>query len=370
MNRALLISKQDATHVDAYLQSQEGIEFHANVSLEALKTLLGDGAAILLCQTEWVSFIEVELPVVKPALLRVVVPNLVEEQLAEPIEQVHCAMPLVRESAQIVVAVVQRSHMENMINTYRAAGIYLEAIYPDIYLLPIVEDGWSCWKNDDRLCVRQDKYRGFALRESESESWLREMHQPEHMVYQHTDAIDGWVEALFDTPPPINLLQGDFSPAAPKTNSSLLKKSIYALGASFAIYFMYLILTGAILSHRLQGLQSETLSLYQQVFPGATQATSPRVVLSRELQKNGKSQQRFFLLLSTLNQGLSSAKDVQLTHLQFTGDRLTASITAKDFASLEALSSLFSQSNVSFKQESAEREDDHVVARIQLEVKS
>ncbi len=64
------------------------------------------------------------------------------------------------------------------------------------------------------------------------------------------------------------------------------------------------------------------------------------------------------------------AQGMPNNHLQFTGDRLTASITAKDFASLEALSSLFSQSNVSFKQESAEREDDHVVARIQLEVKS
>jgi hypothetical protein len=141
------------------------------------------------------------------------------------------------------------------------------------------------------------------------------------------------------------------------------------LCGSIAFYFFYLIVAGAVLSNRLTHLQAKTLSLYQQVIPGATQATSPRVVLTRELQKHGQSNHRFFALLVALSEGLNRSPGISIVHLQFTGERLTATVQAKDFSTLEAWTSSFKIASIIFKQESAEQEGDHVTAHVQLEAK-
>ncbi len=365
MSRTLLIAKKEMTNVDVYFLQDDHISSYLNVVLSEAKMLVGDTDVCFLFPTEWVSFVDIVLPQIKPSLLKAVVPNMIEEYIVEPIENVHWALAADYQGEKTTVAVMNRAHIENTINMCKTAGIDIETLCPDIYLIPMPENTWEMWNVEDRVCVRQDKWHGFVLAASESDAWFKAIRHPVR-VAEFTDA---WVKNFLQSPVPINLLQGEFVIKPKRSNINLLKKSLYALAGSVAFYFAYLIVSGVILSHRLNVLQEETLALYQQAIPGATHATSPRVVLTRELQKRGQSNHRFFVLLSALGDALSKSPGIQLTSIQFSENHLSATVQTKDFSTLDAWTANLSHQSISFKQESAEQTDDHVTARIQLEEK-
>lgn len=375
MNRAWLIAKEVVTRVDAYMETHEGLREYPNISLSEVGPLLGEGTVCFFCPSEWVSFIDILLPEVKPSLLPAVVPNLVEELLAQPIETVHWAIAAERETKEgnTTVAIIHLAHMENMINMCKTAGLVLEAIYPDVYIVPVVEEGWACWVTGARMCVRQDKYHGFVLNQSESANWFASISVPEKTVLYgdgegaRLPRVQDWMGAVQNERPQINLMQGEFEPTFKKSDPNRLKKSLFAVAGAIVCYFLFLITENIVLSSRLHTLQAETLALYQQVIPGATQATSPRVVLAREVQRRGTSDHTFFALLTSLSQALSRSPGIVLYHLQYEGDQLSATVEAKDFETLDAWTASFKDATLVLKQESAEQADGHVRARIRLE---
>ncbi|MFI4956051.1 MAG: type II secretion system protein GspL [Gammaproteobacteria bacterium] len=374
MNRAWLIAKESVTQVDAYIVTATGMHEHLNIPLSDVASLLGEGTACYFFPSEWISFIDIALPEVSASLLPVVIPNSVEESLAEPIESVHWAIAGKRPSQEgkTAVAIIHRSHVENTVNMCKAAGITLDAMYPDVYLVPVLDEGWACWSNGSRMLVRQDVFHGFALKEAESENWFASLPVPEKTLLYGVGegarpyAVKEWVESLQEEAPPINLLKGEFAPRLKRSDPNLLRKSLYALGGAVACYFLFLMIENIVLASRLHTLQAETLVLYQEVIPGATQATSPRVVIAREAQRAGSSDHTFFVLLTSLSQALSRSPGIVLTHLQYEGDQLSAVVEAKDFATLDAWTESFSGASLVFKQEGAEQENGHVTARIRL----
>ena len=374
MNRAWLIAKASLGHVDAYILTADGLQEYLNIPLSEVPPLLGEGGASYFFPTEWISFFDIELPVVKPALLSAVILNLVEESLPEPIESVHWATPgrRVAQAGKTTVAIMSRFHVDNIINLCKEAGIVLEAMYPDVYLVPVLEEGWSRLSDGVRILVRQDHARGFMLWEVESEDWSDSLPMPGKTVLYGVGegarafVMKKWVEALQHDELPINILQGEYAQRSKRNDPNLMKKSLYALGGAVACYFIFLILENIMLASRLNGLQAETLSLYQEVFPGATQATSPRVVIAREAQRVGSSDATFFVLLTSLSQALSRSPGIVLTSLQYEGEQLSAIVEAKDFATLDAWTDSFKGASLLLKQEGAEQENGHVTARIRL----
>jgi general secretion pathway protein L len=374
MNRAWLIAKASLSQVDAYIQTDDGLQEYLNIPLSEVPPLLGEGEASYFFPTEWISFFDIDLPAVKPALLSAVILNLVEESLPEPIESVHWATPGRRASEQTktTVAIISRFHVDSIINLCKDAGIVLEGLYPDVYLVPVLSEGWSRLSDGLRLLIRQDLYRGFMLWEVESDEWSGLLPMPEKTVLYGVGegarpfSMKKWVEALQPDALPINILQGEYASRSRSNDPNLMKKSLYALGGAVACYFLFLILENIILASRLNGLQAETLALYQEVFPGATQATSPRVVIAREAQRAGSSDATFFVLLTSLSQALSRSPGIVLTNLQYEGEQLSAIVEAKDFATLDAWTDSFKGASLLFKQEGAEQENGHVTARIRL----
>lgn len=376
MNRAWLIAKDTITQVDAFIVKPEGLSEYSNVVLSEVIELLGpEGVVNFFFPSEWVSFIDIVLPEVKPSLLETIIPNLLEEFLAEPIESIHWAIARDRQTKEgkTTVAIIQRTHMENMVNMCHTAGLTLEGLYPDVYVVPVFEEGWACWVHGLRMAVRQNMYHGFSLRQSESANWFASVKVPEKtLLYGDGEGaqkpvFSEWIAGVQKTLPMINLMQGEFEPRLKKAHPHRLKHALYALGAAVVCYFAFLVIDNMVLWHQLRQLRAETLALYQEVIPGATQATSPRVVFEREMSRRGVTDQSFFVLLTSLSQALSRSPGIVLVHLQYEGDQITATVEATDFAALDAWTGSFQGASMVFKQEGAEQADGHVTARIRIE---
>ncbi len=130
------------------------------------------------------------------------------------------------------------------------------------------------------------------------------------------------------------------------------------------------LLINAILSYaltqKLSTLDEQIAVIYRQFFPNATHVISPKFRINQLIKGNAAHQDvDFWRLLEQLGQAIGNEPFV-IDRLSYQQKTLSITLTAKDFAALDALQRRLEKAQVHVTQSRAASLEQHVVATLEL----
>ncbi|WON76408.1 type II secretion system protein GspL [Serratia sp. UGAL515B_01] len=264
-----------------------------------LARLLATYPAWVLVPASEFAFHQVTLPRRARRQSLQVLPFMLEEQLATDVEHLHFAI-LQQTGDQCDVAVVEKSAMQRWIARCEQLGVRIQALLPDVLMLPLVADGWSAVCLNDQWLFRREAHAGMIV----ESSWLPELlaiwspsfiasysappsttvgtlewrEQPRRDLLQL--AAEGEVYHGAD------LRQGEFTRASPWRAGLRPWRPVMLVLAGYLL----LLSVDAGLSHYRLWQQAEywrtqSVRLYQQLFPAEKNVVNPRVQMQQHLQE-------------------------------------------------------------------------------------
>lgn len=326
------------------------------------------------------------------------VPYALEDQLASDIESLHFALGPRSDDGIVPVAVVSRDLMNRWLGALRDAGLEPDAMIPDLFALPVIEDGWVALRDESSLWLRQGLYTGAVIDGGEVGQWLglaldelEEDQRPAHIRWidcrasGETDvsmagvAID--IETSTEAPLTrfaasysgdhvINLIQGEYSPREQLgrllrpwrfTAVLLLVVVVLAFGQLLQQYFS--------LSASSERLAGDIEQVYRDTFPDARKVVDARAQMQQKLAElgagDGAGGQGYLTLMASIGGPLHSQSGVDLRHASYQDGKLSLSLRIKDLQLLEQLKQgLIKDGGVSVEIQSAASSDTYVDARL------
>jgi len=372
-------------------------------TLAECKAHIQDIPAILLAPGANMLLTIVNAPIKSKHLLQQTLAYAIEEWCGEDIEQLHLAIaPSTADSSQYSVAVVDHALMQQWLNQLQQATIAIQHIIPDITAIPVYKDDWTVVINAHTAFVRHNQWQGFAVEKenldlfllsalqqtnplpaqlriivlgntvlpplANTTAWLDQ--QPVNITtkYSSVETLPFFAEHITD--PLWDLLQPPY-----RRKSSLANKKQWFLSASLLGLSLVIIFLGTLYqNHQLQrdyvALEQETISLYKEVFPEATQVNSPRVLIQRELDKRLVKNQSspLFSLLNEIGLAKKANDTISLEEIRYdisTGDMIVGLLAPNQEKITEFIKNLQARS-LQVQQLDTEAKDDRVMTKLQI----
>lgn len=330
---------------------------------------------VLVSSTE-IGFHLLDLPPGSKRHLNQIVPYALEDEVAEDIHALHFAWPALSAKGKdeaLPVLIVSRRQMDTWQRWLQDAGFEYDALYPDMFILPLAEGEWSALSIDDDVVVRHARWRGFAIEQtlfaelaglfsdaltppqrircwgdvdwpqSPAEMTLAEQRYPALALARHLEPGQA-----------VNLLQGDYAKRRKRSASmQLWRWPAIAAGVLLVLLFADRGLTLYQLEREHSRLVSATEQQYRQAFPDETRVVNVRAQLNQHLnrlQSGGTSGQ----LLSLLQQlaPAFNGTELDVTLLQFDAGRneLRVQASGADFMMFERFTQLAREQNLNVEQ--------------------
>ncbi|MDD1796170.1 type II secretion system protein GspL [Enterovibrio makurazakiensis] len=147
-------------------------------SLSQLTDYAVDREVVALADSAAVTLATVAIPSGSARQLENVLPFLLEDDLAQDVDQVHVTL-LSKSAEQAHVAVVEKRIMQQWLDALADAGLTVRRLIPDCLCLPLDEDAYSVAKLNDRWLVRVDETSGGMAEMLWLPVWLRSLHEQE-----------------------------------------------------------------------------------------------------------------------------------------------------------------------------------------------
>ena len=383
---------------------------------------IGAQPVTVLVPTENVLLTRVELPVRNRQRLLKALPFALEEDLVDPVDQLHYAPgPAGGEAGATAVAVVRDEYMQHWCAALDEAGIQATTMLPDVLALPRRDNGWSLWLAPGVALLRTSASQGLALDADNLDVLLPAMlaHQrptgndtedePEaplridlylsadttpgdglrEMLAQYSDDIRehqiGELLELVRSPPedslpePVrglpNLRQGAHASHNEQRELWRRWRPVAALVAVVVVLqFGLNVWELQRLDSRAQALQTETEELFRATFPDVQRIVDMRVQARREmnrLRQGGEDGDAGFLwLMEQLARAMDAADDVRLGSLSYQAGRLELQLTAPELAAIENIREQARNDSVDADIQSVSSQDDGVSVRLTLREQS
>ncbi len=136
----------------------------------------GRSPVVGIVPTEQVVLREVDLPKVRWAgRLYRLVPNALEEQLVDDVDELEFAVGKQTRMGRVPVLAIRRADIARWSAQAAVIGEELTALVPDVYCVPEPVDGWGLAMDGDRAVVRTGRHTGFAV-EADSLALYLERH--------------------------------------------------------------------------------------------------------------------------------------------------------------------------------------------------
>lgn len=342
-------------------------------SLEEAATRTQGRRVVVLAPAADVLLLGADIPTQKRQRLVKAVPYALEERLAEDVDQLHFALGVRGDSAEIPVAVVARNRMDEWLEQLNEAGIQPQSMIPEQLLLPWDKDSWSLMPEASGVLLRTGPFRGYLLSGDNSAELLKlaleqageacpamvqlfadvdnEVDIPElerlcneaGIELKHMATAKPRLEqfaAVASKGAGIDLLQGDYS------RREQLGKQLRPWRPAIVMLVVLLLLQGGMLiQHYLQlkkeeaQLSSRIEKLYRDTFPNARKVVNPRVQMERhlaELQGGGKAG-GFIQLLDRAGKVLRGSPDLVIEALRYRQSELELELVVADFQALDRL---------------------------------
>lgn len=259
------------------------------------------GKTIVLVPGEQVLFTSASIPTRQQRKILQALPYMVEEQLAQDVEESHFAVGDRTGRGEIAVAVVDREQMRSWLDSLQRAGLTAQVMVTDSVCVPMLGEHRNILIDADRALIRSDKNLAMAVdrellgtllslpekveegEESEGVSFLIDPEVEESISLQLTQ----WQaelncpvsKELLDYSPfetlcrnydsaAINLLQAEFAPVESVSNSTASWRSVASVAVGcFFLHILLLTGKGAYLSFAADGFKQDAMALYVDVYP-------------------------------------------------------------------------------------------------------
>jgi general secretion pathway protein L len=351
---------------------------------------------------------EPELPPGSGVRLARAVPFALEEQLTEDIDQLAFALGRRRAGGGTPVAVVSRSVLQGWLAELRAAGITPAAIYADMSLLPLNPGQSVLWLDQGRLSVRRPGKLPFAVEltpvteamivagviadplaadlgshtmenailYATREDWAVVQAEVESLTDRFASLkiqllADGplpWLARSLEGTDAVNLLQGEFAPAAA---SGGWRKWRTAGALAAGLLAVHLVADAVQLRQAKRAsaaLDAEIAQVFAASMPAVEMQDARRQMQSRldRIRHSGPGPQHFLRTLQTLSDALAANPSTTIDSLSYRQDLLDMKVTAPSLAALSQLSQRVGKQGLSTEIQSSTPVGSGVEAHLQV----
>jgi general secretion pathway protein L len=342
-------------------------ELASRKQLQELTVYAEQRTVILLLDSCDVLLTEAEIPAGASRQLDTMLPYLLEDDIAQDVDELHFSL-VKKTGNRAQVAAVEKRYLQQLLDDFAQAGMEVKRVLPDVYALPLQENGITALQIGAQWLLRKS---AFAAMVAEQEwlpllldsDWCREDGNP-LTFYSYTplpELAEPYRERWQASAPEVvmvllargvqtsavNLLTGAFKP-----QSSLLKHIRVwrktALAAS--LFLVVLLAQKALQVHqaeaRAETYRAESERIVRTVLPGRrkipTVSYLKRLMNSEEARLGGSAEQDSALSwLSALAASLGKSQDVVFSSLRYDARRgeIRVDVSMADFQSFEVLRS-------------------------------
>ena len=313
--------------------------------LETAAAQTGGRRVVVFVPAAEIGLREVAVPTRNRARMAAAVPYLLEEQLADDVEELHFAVGERGADGRVAVAIVARARMDAWLAALHGAGIQPAALVPEVLALPYQAGAWSLLREPGRVLVRSGEQSGFeldadnlrfVLQRALAEAvpppetlWLSVAEGAPAELSGELAELGVTVQAQTETAPPLalfaaqhneqtalNLLQGAYSRREQLGKMWRPWRPAAILLAVWVIaQFGVKIYQHGSLSAEDERLREEINQIYLRTFPEAKRVVNARVQMEQklaELRGGGGGASDFMEMMSALSEPGAAAGGVEL----------------------------------------------------------
>lgn len=351
----------------------------AHRSYDEIKTMQNDATTLVIVPAAQCGLHDVELPWLSDRNARAALPYALEERLAQPVTTLHFAFDKTHhQHNHYLVAVIDKTFLENLIGKLDEKGIVFDAITLD----------WFALKPEERIItpnqilVRSDDFSGSLAGDlakiylktlSDDQTVARFQDSTSQWKAPHETIIDDsyylWIARRLQQQPFINLCQGALKHVSQQKDSKQTWLKAFAMLAGTWLFLFILInLINVIrLNIQMKEVDNKIAQVYRQFFPGAQQIISPRFRIT-QLLKSGHARQdnnTLWRFMEAFDKAIDT-KRITVLQLDFKSNRLSITLKGPDFSALDELASRLKRAHVNVEQSQAQSYDDYVSAVLEL----
>lgn len=363
------------------------------------------GADVLLTQ--------VEMPNLNRSRLAKAMPFILEEQLANDVEDLHIAIGNRGADGRVANAVVAREAIDSWLERLKQAGMHVDVLTSEVFGVPLAESAgeelhWGLLVNGGQAYLRTAPQAGLAVdtanlpevlpalldeaadahptglsvticgedvfSASAACAALRALCEERKIAWnQHhsTEACPVFLAQGFRDQDAINLLQGDYS--RKQQLEKLLRPWLPAavvLGLWLLLQVGLLGFEYARLSEQDQAMRDQIEAVYREAFPEARNVVNPKVQMERGLEKlrgGGATSGGLLYLLRQTGNVLKGIPDLKLHNMRYKDGKLDVDLQVPDLQVLDKLKqSLMDEAKLKVEIISASSQADKVESRISV----
>ena len=128
---------------------------------------------VLIAPTEALLLTEVDVPKAQQQHLNQVLAFVAEEQIIDPIESMHLALPMLFTGEKIPLAVVKKSLLKSWLEAFESQGFLADFLFPDVLCVPDAIGDKQIFLDYSRVLFRYSADAGIAVDESLALSMLQ-----------------------------------------------------------------------------------------------------------------------------------------------------------------------------------------------------
>ncbi|GLP95917.1 type II secretion system protein GspL [Paraferrimonas sedimenticola] len=321
----------------------------------------------VLVSAEAVTLTQVELPEKGQRQALKALPFMLEEELAQDVEQCHFVVgPIDNNIAS--VAVVAKAQMSQWLDWLAAAELTPRKMVIDVLSLPHDSEQWSAIQLGEQWLLRLQAGQGMSV----SPEWLSllaakevadaadeerdpisvaaysPLELPMLEVRQQTLELPLLVLAKGAAKAPMNLLSGEFAPKREYFKAfKLWQKVAVVAGVCLLLGMLNNGLQWYLYNAEADALEEQASKVYQQLFNSTPRKGLVRTQIDsklRELQGGGEGSQ-LFSVMDELDKAFEEVPSLKLSGIRYDANRqeLRLSIKAENFAHIEQFQNLASQ---------------------------
>ncbi|AQS40511.1 type II secretion system protein L (GspL) [Shewanella psychrophila] len=335
------------------------------LELASLTERAGNRPVDILVPSSAITLTQVELPEKGQRQAIQALPFMLEENLAENVDDLHFVTGP-REGEFLSVAVVAHDQMRTWLTWLSDAGLKAKRIVPDCLALPLEQCQWAAIKFNQEYLLRTGAGVGVSL----SEDWMNMVlprllpSDSEAMVtvagYSELNLAGTQIQAQELELPmlvlakgiltaPINLLSGSYTPKREYGKHI----QIWRNAAIITVVALVLALVNKGLNiHQLNTeharLKQQSEIIFKQAVPGTSRIVNLRSQMDRHLRnmQGSGGGSEFFSMLEGLEEAFTQVPQLKPTTLRFDSARseLRMQVTAKSYAQVEQFKEIVSRS--------------------------
>lgn len=328
---------------------------------------------VVFVPTSDIAIKRIKVPGSSQRAIRLAAPYMLEETLAQDVEQLCFAFNDLKQDEQgynCFVAALERKQLETWLQWLADANIFCKLMIPDALALPVVPQSSSAVMLDEQVLIRLGEWQVMSF---EANAWpvisqfFKGLDENEQTIQAYSALSEAPDELNIEYLPEelplailannharkFNLLQGEFQVKEKRSADTM--NWLWVAGVACFALILNFGLKGAKLyqlSNQQDALETEIIEKYKTVFPETKRVriSTVRSQLRQKLAEVGNSEDSagFLALLVKLEPALASVPEIKPQTLKFDGKRqeVRMQTVAKDYQYFEKLKVAFEKAGL------------------------